>query len=48
MEFLTSLLTVAMCIGGAFLLLLYVGSFVLIANSLDKIAKVFVKWYGKE
>lgn len=46
MDFLTSLFTAALCIAGAFLLLLYVGSFVLIANSLDKIAKVFVKWYG--
>lgn len=47
MEFLTAFFTAALCIAGAFLLLLFVGSFVLIANSLDKIAKVFVKYYDK-
>lgn len=44
MEFLVSFLTAALYIAGAFLLLLFVGSLVLIANSLSKIADVFVKW----
>lgn len=44
MELLTALVTGALIVGGIILLILYVFSFVLIANSLDKIAKVYVKW----
>lgn len=44
MEFLTALFTAFLCVVGAILILIFVGSFVVIASSLDKLASAFAKW----
>jgi hypothetical protein len=44
MEFLTALFTAFLCVAGAILILIFVGSFVVIASSMDKIASAFTKW----
>jgi hypothetical protein len=44
MSFLVSLFTALLCVAGAVLVLIFVGSFIVIASSLDKIANVLTKW----
>jgi hypothetical protein len=44
MEFLVSLLSAIALIAGVILLLLFIGSFIVIAGSLSKISDAFVKW----
>ena len=47
MEFLTALISAILCIIGAFLIFMFVGSMIVIANSLSDIAKVLKKWFER-
>lgn len=47
MEFLTALVSAILCLAGIALLLLFVGSFVVIAGSLNQIATAFMKWVDR-
>ena len=44
MQFLTALFTAILCVIAGVLILLYVGSMIVIADSLSKIATAFTKW----